>query len=255
MTNQPQQFRLWATSDCHVGTDIQHGYESLAEAIRHSEFGGAEGGPSFEWDVGMHLGDFSGTQLSPDDAEGRELVRQFGELKNHQREQIYTLAGNHDATHHDEPTQWWIRKWVDPTGENTEHSGVDPSRMPYPVDGTWERYSFRAGNLLLLMMSDRNDFPPPVGRGERGGYPAGAVTGETFDWWKSMVVDNPDSIIISAHHHMLKETTVASGSYEGLTRDDDGNLKSHYHGYFPAGGPEGTSYLYFVDDKPDAQAF
>jgi len=79
MTNQPQQFRLWATSDCHVGTDIQHGYESLAEAIRHSEFGGAEGGPSFEWDVGLHLGDFSGTQLSPDDAEGRELVRQFGE--------------------------------------------------------------------------------------------------------------------------------------------------------------------------------
>ena len=255
MTNQPQQFRLWATSDCHVGTDIQHGYESLGEAIRHSEFGGAEGGPSFEWDVGLHLGDFSGTQLSPDDAEGRELVRQFGELKNHQREQIYTLAGNHDATHHDEPTQWWIRKWVDPTGENTEHSGVDPSRMPYPVDGTWERYSFRAGNLLFLMMSDRNDFPPPVGRGERGGYPAGAVTGETFDWWKSMVEDNRDSIIISAHHHMLKETTVASGSYEGLTRDDDGNLKSHYHGYFPAGGPEGTSYLYFVDDKPDAQAF
>ena len=88
MTNQPQQFRLWATSDCHVGTDIQHGYESLAEAIRHSEFGGAEGGPSFEWDVGLHLGDFSGTQLSPDDVEGRELVRQFGELKNHQREQI-----------------------------------------------------------------------------------------------------------------------------------------------------------------------
>ena len=127
--------------------------------------------------------------------------------------------------------------------------------MPYPVDGTWERYSFRAGNLLFLMMSDRNDFPPPVGRGERGGYPAGVVTGETFDWWKSMVEDNPDSIIISAHHHMLKETTVASGSYEGLTRDDDGNLKSHYHGYFPAGGPEGTSYLYFVDDKPDAQAF
>ena len=60
------------------------------------------------------------------------------------------------------------------------------------------------------MMSDRNDTGPPVGRGQRGGYPAGAVTGETFNWWKQHVKDDSDSIIVSAHHHMLKETTVAT---------------------------------------------
>jgi len=94
-----------------------------------------------------------------------------------------------------------------------------------------------------------------VGRGEYGGYPAGAVTGETFAWWQQMVADNPNSIIITAHHHMLKETTVASGPWEGFLKDEAGNWKSHYHGYYPAGGPEGASYLYFVDGKPDAQAF
>ena len=251
----PREFRVWAMGCSHVGADIRHGRESLAEPIRHSEQGSDEGGPAFEWDIALNLGDFSATQTTLDDAEGREVVRQFGALQKHRREDVYTLAGNHDATHHGEATQWWFRKWIDPTGESTQHSGVDRSRMPYPVEGSWERYSFRTGNLLFLMMSDRNDFEPPVGRGEWGGYPAGAVTSETFQWWRSLVEKHPDQIIISAHHHMLKATTVASGPWEGHTKDESGNWESSYHGYFPDGGPEGASYLYFLDDKPDAQVF
>jgi hypothetical protein len=104
-------------------------------------------------------------------------------------------------------------------------------------------------------MSDRNDGGPPIGRDQRGGYPAGAVTQETFDWWRRNVEGNRDAVIVSAHHHMLRETTVASGPWEGFTRQADGSYKSHYHGYFPKGGPEGASYLYFVGGKPDAQAF
>jgi hypothetical protein len=132
---------------------------------------------------------------------------------------------------------------------------VDPKRRRYPVEGTWERYSFRVGNLLFLVMSDRNDGGPPVGRGKKGGYPSGAVSGETFAWWKRMVEANRDSIIICAHHHMLRETTVASGPWEGYTKKSDGSWQGRYHGYFPDGGPEGASYLYWVDGKPDAQAF
>ena len=104
-------------------------------------------------------------------------------------------------------------------------------------------------------MSDRNDGGPPVGRGKRGGYPAGAVTADTYSWWKKMVQENPESVIVSAHHHMLKETTMASGEFEGFRKTNNGAYKSHYHGYFPAGAPKGASYLYFVDKKPDAQAF
>ena len=240
--------RLWVHGCSHVGTDLRHGRESLADAIRHSE-------NEFEWDIALHLGDFSGSETPPRDEEGGEVVRQLGALRAHRREDFYTLVGNHDASGADEPTQWWFKKWLDPTGERTEYSGVDRSRMRFPVDGTWERYAFRAGNLLFLVMGDRNDSGPPVGRGPWGGYPAGAVTGDTFAWWRRMVEANPDCIVVSAHHHMLKETTVASGPWEGYIEDGRGALQPRYHRYFADGGPEGASYLYFVDGQPDAQAF
>lgn len=251
----PNVFRLWAVGDPHVGTDLRRKRQSLAEAIRQSERGGDDGGPPFEWDIALCVGDFSGNQGSPDDEEGREVVRQFDALRKHRREDFYGLAGNHDASGPGEPTQWWFRKWIDPTGENPKRSGVHNGRRPYPVEGTWERYAFRVGNLLFLVMSDRNDGGPPVGRAKRGGYPAGAVTGETFAWWKKLIEQNPEANVVSAHHHMLKETTVASGEWEGFVKGNDGNWKPHYHGYYPRGGPQGASYLYWLDDKPDAQAF
>ena len=173
----------------HVGTDLGFGRESLADAIRQSEQGGEEGGPTFDWDVAVVLGDHSGGQTTPTDEEGREIVRQFGVSARHRREDFYTVIGNHDAPiEEDAPLQWWARKWIDPTGETPEHSEVNADRMPHAVDGTWERYTFAVGNIRFLMMSDRNDFPPPVGRrgASHGGYPSGAVTSETFDWWKAI---------------------------------------------------------------------
>jgi hypothetical protein len=250
-----KSFRLWAMGDSHVGTDLKRGRESLADAIRQSEQGGDQGGPAFEWDIAFHVGDLSGSQEAPDDDEGEEVVRQYSAMREHRREDVYDLSGNHDANTPDQPTQWWFRKWVDPLGVNTKDSGVDNARRKYPVTGTWERYSFRVGNLLFLIMSDRNDGGPPVGRGAKGGYPAGAVTGETFAWWREQVERKGETNIVCAHHHMLRETTVASGPWEGYRQTPDGRWESYYHGYFPDGGPEGASYLYFVDGKPDAQAF
>jgi hypothetical protein len=238
-----------------VGTDLRIGNRrSLAEAIIQSEQGGDEGGPAFDWDLALHLGDFSGAQTPPVDEEGEEVIRQFAVAKKHRREQFYCVVGNHDASGPNEPCQWWFRKWIDPTGEHTAVSGVDSTRRPAPIDGTWERYAFQVGNLRFLMMGDRNDGGPPIGRGPKGGYPAGAVTGETFKWWMDQIRDHPDQIIVSAHHHMLKETTVGSGAWEGYQKQN-GKWVPHYHGYFPDGAPEGASYLYFVDGKPDAQAF
>ncbi|MCB1208633.1 MAG: metallophosphoesterase [Verrucomicrobiales bacterium] len=251
----PKPFHLWACGDSHVGTDIKKGRESLAKAIRQSEFGDEKlGAPAFDWDIAVHVGDLAGGQGAPDDKEGREVVKQYGELKKHRREDVYDLAGNHDASGPDEETQWWFKKWVDPMGENTATSGIDPTKRRYPVSGTWERYSFRVGNMLFLIMSDRNDGGPPHGRAKSGGYPAGAVTSDTFEWWKQQVESNRDSIIICAHHHMLRETTVASGPFEGFKKNGD-NWASHYHGYFPQGGPKGASYLYWIDDRPDSTPF
>lgn len=275
---EAETFHLWVFSDAHVATDravsaaIRNGMgfippagypESLANALRQSEDGGALGGPAFPWDIALDLGDNAGLWDLPDDEQGKEVVRQFGVLKQHRREQIYAVAGNHDgspgaaASSQGKPANWWFRKWIDPVGEHPEASGVDPARRPYPVTGTWERYTFKVGNIRFLMMSDRNDLPYPVGRQESGGgSPAGAVTGETWEWWTKNVEEarQAGEIVVSAHHHMLRETTVASGDYEGVSQYPDGRYRhGRYHGV--DGVPEGASYLYFVDNEPKAQKF
>ncbi|HIQ23182.1 MAG TPA: hypothetical protein EYH34_18310 [Planctomycetes bacterium] len=261
-----RSFRLWLTGDPHVGNDIRsgrgrHPRQSLGDAIRQSE-----SSAGFQWDIALCVGDFSGHQGIPPDSEGRELVGQFGAMQRHRREQFYCLAGNHDAS----PENRWFRQWIDPVGEHTERSGVDPRRRPYAVTGTWERYWFRVGNLLVVMMSDRNDYAPPVGRIRNGqgvgGRPPGAVTVETFRWWKQLVEDHRDEVILSAHHHMLKETTATSGEWEGMRRDPQrGAWRSGTHGYFVEDGQhnKGAGYLYWLVDEsrrpiaaqPDAQAF
>jgi hypothetical protein len=252
-TNPPAVFRIWAYGDAHVGTDLKRGRESLALALRQSEGQGKR--PGFEWDIALDVGDNSGGQKVPEDGEGRELIRQTGAMTRHLREQIYSVCGNHDRSGLAEPEADWFRKWVDPLGEHPESSGVRADRRPYRIEGTWERYHFRVGNLLFLMMSDINEPSQKVGRGDLGGNPAGAVRGETFAWWKRMVEANPDSLIISVHHYMLKDTTLASGEWEGMKALPGGGYKSGYHGYFPQGAPKGASYLYFVDSAPDAQSF
>jgi hypothetical protein len=272
-------FNLWVISDPHVGTDkamstaVQHGMvgfnpppvhpESLAEALRQSENGSAIGAPPIPWDLALNLGDYAGFWDAPEDEQGREVIRQYSVLKQHRREQIYNIAGNHDASPHGAPSSegkeanWWFRKWADPLGEHPETSLVDNAKRPYPIDGTWERYTFKFGNVRVLMMSDRNDLPYPIGRMATGGAsPAGAVTAETFEWWKGQVerARANGEIIISCHHHMLRETTVGSGDFEGVEKNPDGTYRrGKYHG--ADGVPEGASYLYFVGDKPKAQAF
>ena len=137
-------FKLWAGGDAHVGTDLARvNRRSLADAILQAEQGGADGGPPFEWDIMLDIGDLSGSQTPPDDEEGEEVVRQYSASTKHPREDFYNIVGNHDASGPDEPCQWWFRKWVDPTGENSEYSGVHADRRPYPIEGTWERYSFQ----------------------------------------------------------------------------------------------------------------
>ncbi|MBD3674428.1 MAG: metallophosphoesterase [Planctomycetaceae bacterium] len=242
--DKPRTFGVWATSCSHVPADIKRGRESLGDAIRQSE-----GPDGFAWDVMIDAGDLSASQFPPTDEDGEELQIQYRALKTHRREQIYNVPGNHDAPYYDQGPGSWFRKWGDPLGEHTEFSGVDPKRRPFPVEGNWERYRFQAGNLLFLMLADRNDAPSPVGRGHsrernKGGYPPGAVTRETFEWWKRQVLDNQDKLIITMHHHALRDTTTGSGHGEGHPR---------YHG--STGGADGSSYLYYLIEKDDPDDF
>lgn len=241
-------FRVWATSCAHVPADIRRGRESMADAIRQSE-GDFDGAPGFEWDIMIDAGDLSAHQFPPGDRDGQELIRQYHAMRKHRREQIYNVPGNHDAPYYDHGPGSWFQKWGDPLGKHTEFSGVDPRRRPFPVEGTWERYRFEAGNVLFLMLADRNDVPEPVGRGHsrdarKGGYPAGAVTRQTFEWWKQQVLQNQDKIIVTVHHHALRDTTIASGRGEGNPR---------YHG--ASGGAEGSSYLYYLIENDNPSDF
>ena len=241
-------FNVWATSCAHASIDAQHRRESLGRSIRQSE-GETRETPGFDWDIMIDAGDLSASQFPPTDREGATIVEQYARLKKHRREQIYNVSGNHDAAYFDETPGRWFRKWADPLGENTAHSGVDPGKRPYLVEGNWERYKFRAGNILFLMLSDRNDLPSPVGRGYsrenlKGGNPPGAVTRETFDWWKQQVLENQDKIIITMAHHVLRDTTTGSGRGEGSPR---------YHGNSPQ--PEGSSYLYYLVESVQPDRF
>ncbi len=238
-------FRVWACGCCHIHSDLQHGRRSLGDAIEQSEVGGTEGGPPFDWDIMVNLGDLSGTQGPPTDADGPPVVEQLSAGRRHRIEQIYCLLGNHDASGPKEECQWWFKKWIDPLGLDPQHSQVHAERRPFPIEGTWERYAFRAENVLFLMIGDRNDGGPPKGRGEHGGYPAGAITAETFEWWRALVEDNQDSIIVTCAHHMLRDTTTATGRWEGV----NGN---YHHPYEDA---EGSSYLYWVGDDTDSKCF
>ena len=151
---------------------------------------------------------------------------------------FYDVCGNHDRSGIDAEKNWWWHKWLDPMGEFSSHSGVDASKRTYPTSGTWERYSFQVGNVLFLMMSDINEPTQRPGRDLLGGNPGGVVSGETFEWWKNMVESNQDKIIVSTHHYMLKNTTVASGEWEGMRKDANGTWRSHYHGYKALGSPQ-----------------
>lgn len=248
------ELTIWAFGDAHVGTDLLLGRESLATALAQSERGDEHGAPPFHWDLAIDVGDMSGALGLPTEEEGAEVVRQLGTLADHPREAIYSLCGNHDRNApHEEAARWW-RRWIDPTGDHPETSGVDRSRRPHPVSGTWERYSFRVGNLVFLMMSDVNEPTQQRGRGELGGNPGGVIRGETLEWWKEQVAAHADDIVVSAHHYVLRETTVASGPWEGFERLPDGSYTGKYHGYFPESTPEGASYLYWVDSEPDSTA-
>ena len=136
-----KQLRLWAMCCSHVGTDLGFGRESLADAIRQSENGGEEGGPPFDWDIAVVLGDHSGGQTTPTDEEGRELVRQFGVSARHPREHFYTVVGNHDAPYGPKrryggvprsiPRARWQARRTSRPPDPPKPGSVRPHRVPF----------------------------------------------------------------------------------------------------------------------------
>lgn len=227
MQSQPQKFTIWMMSDPHVIADLPE-RRVLVEAFNQME--------SVDWDVALILGDFAAGGW-PTQAECDEIQDQFSDAlitSTHTISDVYVLAGNHDA---DTGMQWFI-------------NCLNPKSITgrtRPVTGWHDFYYFDQANIRLLMMSDKNDQARDVGgRGgefnsARGGYPAGKMRGVTFDWFKAQVIDNPDKILIAAHHHMLRGTTTGTERWGGVYWG--------YHGYFREGWPECASFICFVGNE------
>src|SRR5262249_21778847 len=142
-----------------------------------------------------------------------------------------------------------------------------PDRRTHCVlwSGCWQAAVSHRGDVGALLVSSREHVVPDDGRHRRAGTESRARptrqqswwrrSGETSRWWMRTVEVNRSSIIISAHRYVLKDTTVASGKWEGMRHDDSGNWISGYHGVPSPGHTQGASYLYWVDSKPDSGAF
>ena len=139
-------FNIWLASDPHVTVDTLHGVETLRLAFRQSEgfwsflpqYEQNAGGipPAFDWDLMLLAGDLTSSQWPPRDGEGEIFAEQFKALKHHRREDVFTLAGNHDGSYYDKGEGHWFKKWADPMGENSEFSGVNNALRRFKPEGT-----------------------------------------------------------------------------------------------------------------------
>ena len=211
-----ETFALWASSDPHVireelvdsfdPTAVSR--ESMRVAVEQ-----ADSPTGFYYDIGVNLGDLLD--------HGYETVESFqkylSQLSHSSKDKHYWyhVGGNNDENSvlNDGVSidNEFYRQCIDPVGEFTATSGIDNTKRPYPVTGTYERYYFDVGNIRFLFLSDRNDLPAPYGRGEGGFFVDGAITLDTYKWLVEQIIKNPDRIIVIFCHHPLKDTTIGTG--------------------------------------------
>lgn len=226
---------IWASGCPHFSGDYKHDSSSIIQNANDID-------TEIDWDVFLLLGDLNNGPNLPNQ-HTTDLYKLFlSNLKNHAHSDVFCLMGNHDSYTPDSSSieNPWFRKVIDPIGEFPEYSENLLSNRNHKISGSYDHYKIEIGNeIVILMLSDRNDLPYPVGRGNSGkGFPAGAITRETFNWWIKEVEQNKEKIIFTCHHHLLKETTAGTGEYEGQTE----NL----HGGKSEADAKASSFLYFI---------
>jgi len=259
-------FNAWLMTCTHmVGSSGDEDMVTLAVDQARGNVGGA---PSIAFDAIFDVGDWIGDQEVPIHAEGVELAGLLDGILGDSRGVFFSAAGNHDG----DPKEWdvgtFAQWYVNPLGEAayTNTSKFSASEYPSAIDfrpllsysGTrWDRYLVRSGNVIWIMLSDRNEFDTlaeargdtsglyQAGRGSAsgmpdGGYPSGSVTLDTFEWWKG-VVEDPDfatNILVTCHHLLPRNTTITT---------DDGD-PGEFHGPSGSVGPNGEigGQLYWI---------
>lgn len=248
-----REFNIWDCGCPHCSADRSNGRNSITQSI--SEI------LRFRPDYSYIKGDFGSNQggwesTSPTDVtDAIDVAAQLNSNAGLPPERQEKLLGNHDGSE-DPGTYTLFRTYVDPMGENTATSGVNPALFPYPRTGDWRRGTTLIGNLLCIRIGDANgDGCPPAGfpAGPLGGYPSGSWLLSDEQWFESVVLANQDKNIFVFAHHLLKDTTVATGDNEGVL--------GGFHG--STGQPIGSGRLHniiidsttYEDDQTRIQTF
>lgn len=264
-------FNAWLSTCSHLVGPTGNP-NTLALAVEQSR-GNIEGAPGFLWDLLIDVGDWTASQKPPEHKDGVELVQVLDRTLGKDRGKFFSVNGNHDGDQKGWLPGEFTRRYVNPLGEDKYkgssgfHSSVRPNDPDYrqllDYPGIqWDRYLIRTGNVIWIMLGDRNEFDQlaesrgdtsgsfQAGRGSAsgmpdGGYPSGAVSLETFEWWKKVIEDDRFSqdILITAHHLMPANTTITT---------DDGE-PGEYHGASGSVGPNGETggQLYWIREFDD----
>lgn len=267
-----RHFNAWLSTCPHLIGPTGN-TEMLRLALNQSR-GLVSGAPAFSWDMMVDVGDWTASQAPPGHEEGELLASFLNKSFGEDRGRFFTVSGNHDGDQRGWLPGQFTQSYVNPLGEDaySSTSGFEASQRPNSPDfkqllsypGTrWDRYLIRSGNVIWIMLGDRNEFDTlaeargdrsgkyQAGRGSaagmpNGGYPSGSVTLDTFEWWKG-VVENPafsEDILITAHHLLPRNTTITT---------DDGD-PGNYHGSTGSIGPNGRigGQLYWLREYDES---
>lgn len=265
-------FNAWLSSCPHL-IGPSGSIQSLQVALDQSR-GKVAAAPAFSWDLMFDMGDWTASQSPPSHEAGAALASYLNRAFGDRRGDFFTISGNHDGDGRGWRPGQFAETYVNSLGADgaAGTSGFSAAQRPnregvgqlltYPGI-RWDRYLVRTGNVVWIMLSDRNEFDTlaeargdtsglfQAGRGGAagmpvGGYPSGSVTLDTFEWWKS-VLENPmfaRDILITAHHNLLRNTTLTT---------DDGE-PGNYHGDSGSLGPNGETgaQLYWLREYDEA---
>ena len=240
-----KEFRIQLVGCTHCTKDDAEGRDSITEAFEANYYNGIYS------DIAICHGDFYATadpvESPTNDADGVIISNQLNEGSKFNRENVYTLRGNHDAGAGNYDV---YNKYVDDFGENTVTSGVNNSLRPHNIirNGSDEGYyAFINNNAIFFIIGDRNEMAAPVGRdgSPASGYPSGAMSRDCWEFIKAQIALHPNKTAFVHAHHLLKDTTLA-------TPDNDG-VNGGWHS--PLGKPEASGRLEDIwDDDTDTSS-
>jgi hypothetical protein len=209
----PVLHKSWVAGCFHRRTEQNEGYDPIVSAM-------ADAKQFIDYDYSILKGDFDSYKKIPDleDADDMEKMTGVKDDLNSQNDRSlhYCHGGNHDVAD-SEP----YKLLIDSFGANPIISGVVNANRPFPIVQLTEHdYYIDKGHSRILMISDRNEYPWPIGFTNRpendipGGLGSGAISLETFLAIKHQIETFKGNIFIEIHQG-LYNTTIGTGYMDG----------------------------------------